>query len=230
MTKLFILLSAFAARGFQIVQPILILIVCFILPWKASAVTKTVEGGKINFSPLVVDPDEEGNPLKFDPTNRITIDRITFRINCHQKPSTQLLEGCSGFKVNGKDVGTYQVGGKKLNLYEYDVETKKVDKNTFELPKQIIEFSTDRGGHLCILVKVFFAEVPHSKDWKLYYEPPDRYSLLSYCTVWELPKWVDDRFFNRELTGHEFNAKLWNSIPVKLNKSEIEASLKMGDR
>lgn len=97
------------------------------------------------------------------------------------------------------------------------------DKGLLHVPKISIQFDRRQADIFCVGMKVYFHGIPNERDWYIYEEPKDRYSLLSYCTCDELPKSqaTQPRLAHRRVkTFEEFKARLSAPIEVRLKPRE----------
>ena len=83
---------------------------------------------------------------------------------------------CEDFRVNGDPTGY--------------LEFKSTGQNEVTIPELRIQFSGRANEFFCLGFKVFFKGIPNQKDSKIYLDLDDRYSILSYCSVPNLPVWI----------------------------------------
>ncbi len=143
----------------------------------------------------------------------LTIGSAVFSVICFQKAQNraneQTFTDCDIFRVNGVDQP------------RLSHPMQPIDLNTFLLTAKDIEFSLDGEAYLCLTVKPWFNEIPNESDWHYYAEGNDRYSMLSYCSVDEIPDWGRDNVRvtqNRVQSLEEFKRRL--SAPIEIYTSD----------
>ena len=142
----------------------------------------------------------------------LTVGSAVFTAICFQRTANSEREAkqdCDIFRVNGVDQpGWYHT-------------MEPTGLNTFMLTAKEIEFSSDHEAYLCLTVKPWFNEVSTEIDWYYYAEGADRYSMLSFCSVSEIPDWGWDNARvtqNRVQTLEEFKRRL--AAPIEIHTSD----------
>jgi len=74
----------------------------------------------------------------------------------------------------------------------------------------IIRFSAEKDEFFCIGMKVFFKGIPNQVDSTIYLDLDDRYSILSYCSISDLPDWVlrNSRWMHKRVYTFEDYSKI----------------------
>jgi len=121
--------------------------------------------------------------IELRPSRDVAVGELWIQIRCQRKAAgDRRFAGCRGFAIDGEAVDTVRT-----------LELAPTSKNTFRLPEKRIRFEKTAGAHLCIAVRAIFAGVSHRTDYELFANPGDRYSLVSYCTVCEVPEGSPNR-------------------------------------
>jgi hypothetical protein len=91
--------------------------------------------------------------------------------------------------------------------------------NSIDVPRIEIDHNSESGQILCLGTKVLFHGHPNERDYVIYGDPKDRYSILAFCTTERLPGLLAEqpRFAHRRASSwKEFVERLSNPIALQL--------------
>jgi hypothetical protein len=108
----------------------------------------------------------EGHVIELRPNrDDVSVGAATLITRCLKQPRTsEDFAECDGFEVDDHDVD---------GPHEY-VELDEVGPNEFELAPLDIEYTSARGGYLCVALKLSLNEVTNACDSDFYVDRDDR--------------------------------------------------------
>ncbi len=127
---------------------------------------------------------------------------------CFNSDGTMATEDCMAITAHGKKVD---------GLIELIASASQ--PNTVATPQLTINFHKGAGKFFCIGMKVLFEGFPNQCDDVLYIDHADRYSILAFCNVENLPGDLatNPRFSHRRArTWSEFATSFHRTIPLQL--------------
>lgn len=154
------------------------------------------------------------------------LDAGTVRIN-HNRPDLNLEKlwlSTSCFNADGSwaenDCASVEVNGQQPDgIIEFPADSN--NKDQIPTPKISIRYHENTGKIFCIGMKVLFYGYPNQTDYALYSDLKDRYSLLSFCTVTELPEALQNQprvSHRRSDTWSEFVDRFLQPIDLQLKQ------------
>lgn len=120
-----------------------------------------------------------------------------------------------GSWLNGDCVRISRKGSHVSDLVEF---TSQHMENWLQTEPLVVTFDARKAKFFCLGMKVLFWGHPNQTDFELYKHPEDRYSVLSYCSLKDLPPTVESqpRFSHRRVNSSEDLVSAFSN-PIRLD-------------